>query len=80
VNDRCVALPFDGLNWALLPPGLPVLADRVDSLEEHLELALGELRAIGDEASWMLREAEDALDLALSLLRDELAAVLTPAG
>src|SRR5438045_1514797 len=58
-------------HWALLPPGLPRLAARVDSLEEQLRLALTELRRLDGNASWMTREAEGALELALQLLVEE---------
>ena len=62
---------IETLDWALRPPGLPSLDSRVTALEEHLRLALTELRLLGDEASWMMREAEGAFDLALALLVEE---------
>jgi hypothetical protein len=65
---------LEALHWALLPPGLPTLTARVDSLEEHLRLALTELRLLGDEASWMMRDAESTLALALELLAEDVAA------
>ena len=68
VDERPI---LDGLSWALVPPGLPALTARAASLDEHLRLALTELRLLGDEATWMMREAEDALALALSLLVEE---------
>ena len=69
------------LHWALMPPGLPRLAARVDSLEEHLRLALTELRLLGGDASWMMREAEGAIELALQLLTEEWSgATLKPAA
>jgi hypothetical protein len=67
-----VSVPgVDRLHWALLPPGLPALATRVETLEEHLRLALTEIRLLGEEASWMMRDAEGALDLALDLLAED---------
>lgn len=69
------------LRWAVNPPGLlPELTERVGALEQHLRLAQDELSALGDEASWMLREAESAFALALAMIGDELAdASLLPA-
>ena len=61
----------DGLHWATMPPGLARLNARVDSLEEHLRLALTEIRLLGDRASWVMREAEEAIDLAVELLAEE---------
>ena len=57
--------------WTAMPPGLPRLEARVDSLEERLRLAMLDLRLLGDEASWMAREAEGAIELALKLLAEE---------
>ena len=65
----------EGLHWALLPPGLPRLSARVDSLEEHLRLALTELRLLGDQTTWIMHEVEEALALALELLLDERTAI-----
>jgi hypothetical protein len=62
------------LSWTRVPPGRPRLAARVDFLEARLRLTMADLRLLGDEASWMAREAEGAIELALKLLAEEWAA------
>jgi hypothetical protein len=76
IMDDEMSVPDDlhsaeSLPWALMAPGLPRLAARVDSLEERLRLTLAALRVLDGEASWMAREAEGALELALDLLLEE---------
>ena len=59
------------LGWTRMPPGLPRLAARVDSLEARLRATMTELRLLDDRASSLTREAEGTIELALQLLAED---------
>jgi len=60
-----------GDDWTDPRLGAPPLERRADALLERLRAARRDLRAVEAEASWMVREAESALGLALALLAEE---------
>jgi hypothetical protein len=51
--------------------GSAALEDRAEALLVRLHLATADLRALEAEATWMVREAERALRLAVTMLVEE---------